>query len=251
MPGFPPGRPGGDHDEPLLDMIIARRALPPDAPGEMHDLARMVAALAGPAEPGELTGEAAVRAAFRRAVSPAGVSAAARRPGHRRTSRRSRGPARSRVRLATVLVAAAAGLGSVLAAYTDLLPSPIQQMAHDTVAAPAPHDSRQDRSLPSAAAQAAVPRVSMTSGRPAPRPEHSASAARPTPSLQSHQPGFGLVSSGYHPSEPVCSPSPAHASTPSPKASVHPSSVPSWYQGEYYCVPVRPTSKPTSYPYVP
>ena len=30
MPGFPfPGRPGGEHDEPLLDMIIARRALPP------------------------------------------------------------------------------------------------------------------------------------------------------------------------------------------------------------------------------
>jgi hypothetical protein len=144
-----------------------------------------------------------------------------------------------------VLVAAVAGLGSVLAAYTDLLPSPIQQMAHDTVAAPAPHDSRQDRSLPSAAAQAAVPRVSKTSGRPAPRPGHSASAARPTPSLQSHKPGFGLVSPGYHPSEPVCSPSPAHASTASP------SSVPSWDQGEYYCVPVRPASKPTSYPYVP
>ena len=33
MPGFPfPGRPGGEHDEPLLDMIIARCALPPDAP---------------------------------------------------------------------------------------------------------------------------------------------------------------------------------------------------------------------------
>ena len=53
MPGFPfPGRPGGEHDEPLLDMIIARRVLPPDAPQMMHDLARMLAALAGPAEPG-------------------------------------------------------------------------------------------------------------------------------------------------------------------------------------------------------
>ena len=52
MPGFPfPGRPGGDHDEPLLDMIITRRALPPDAPQEMHDLARMLAA--GPAGEGE------------------------------------------------------------------------------------------------------------------------------------------------------------------------------------------------------
>ena len=49
MPGIPfPGRPGGEHDEPLLDMLIMRRALPPDAPQEMHDLARMLAALAGP-----------------------------------------------------------------------------------------------------------------------------------------------------------------------------------------------------------
>ena len=255
MPGFPfPGRPGGEHDEPLLDMIIARRALPPDAPGEMHDLARMLAALAGPAEPGELTGEAAVRAAFRRAVAPVGVSAAARRPGHRRTSRRSRGPARSRVRLATVLVAAAAGLGSVLAAYTGLLPSPIQQVAHDTVAAPAPHSSRPDRSTAYAAAQAARPEVSKTSHRPAPGPERSASAARPTPPVHSHKPGFGLVSPGtpgYRPGEPTCSPSLGHTPSPSPKASAHPSSVPSWYQGEYYCVPVRPTSTPSSYPYVP
>ena len=145
MPGFPfPGRPGGEHDEPLLDMIIARRALPPDAPQPMHDLALMLAALAGPAEPGELAGEAAVRAAFSRAASPAGISAAARRPGRRRRttrSRRFRGPARSRARLATAAVVAAAGLGSVFAAYVDVLPSPIQQLAHVTVAAPAPPSS--------------------------------------------------------------------------------------------------------------
>ena len=88
MPGFLfPGRPGGEHDEPLLDMIIARRAIPPDAPQPMHDLARMLAALAGPAESGELAGEAAVRAAFSRAASPVGISAAARRPGRRRRPR--------------------------------------------------------------------------------------------------------------------------------------------------------------------
>ena len=95
MPGFPfPGRPGGEHDEPLLDMIIARRALPPDAPQEMHDLARMLAALAGPGEPaelapGELAGEAAALAAFVRLASPAGISSAARRPvrRHRRSRR--------------------------------------------------------------------------------------------------------------------------------------------------------------------
>lgn len=153
-----------------------------------------------------------------------------------------------------MLVAAVAGLGSVLAAYTDLLPSPIQQMAHDTVAAPAPHSSRPDRSTAYAAAQAAGPEVSKTSHRPAPRPERSASVARPTPPVQSHSPGFGLVtpeSSGYRPSQPTCSPGPGHTPSPSPKASVHPSSVPSWYQGEHDCVPVWPTSKPSPYPYVP
>src|ERR1700733_12888385 len=109
MPGFSfPGRLGGEHDEPLLDMIIARRALPPDAPQEMHDLARMLAALADPGEPGELVpselapgwgapgelaGEAAARAAFVRLASPAGISPAARRPVRRH--RRSRRPRRS------------------------------------------------------------------------------------------------------------------------------------------------------------
>ena len=88
MPGFPfPGRPGGEHVEPLLDMIIARRALPPDAPAEKHDLARMLAALAGPGEPGELAGEVAARAAFIQVTSPAGSSPGRRRPVRHRKSR--------------------------------------------------------------------------------------------------------------------------------------------------------------------
>src|SRR5580704_15277419 len=190
MPGFPfPGRPGGEHDEPLLDMIIARRVLPPDAPQPMHDLARMLAALAGPAEPGELTGEAAVRAAFSRAASPVGISAAARRPGWRRRARRSRGPARSRARLATALVVAVAGLGSVFAAYTDVLPSPIQQLAHVTVAAPAPPSSGPDR--PGRAKRPSATHAAGQGGsQPAPGPQPSPSPARasgqmtPTPNFK-------------------------------------------------------------------
>ena len=74
MPRFPvPGRPGGEPGEPLLDMIFDRRPLPPEAPLEMHDLAGLVAALGGPAEPGELAGEAAALAAFRQIGSPAGA----------------------------------------------------------------------------------------------------------------------------------------------------------------------------------
>ena len=182
MPGFSfPGRPGGEHDEPLLDMIIARRALPPDAPQAMHDLAQMLAALAGPAEPGELAGEAAVRAAFRRAASPAGVSSAARRPVRHRRARRSRERSRSRVRLATVMVVAAAGLGSVLAAYIDVLPSPIQQLAHVAVAAPAPHDSSVSQPATLGTARPAPRKVQPSSRRP---PHRATRRAPPWPPVR-------------------------------------------------------------------
>jgi hypothetical protein len=105
MPGFFPGRPGGEHDEPLLDMILERRPIPPGAPPEIHGLARMLAAVAGPAEPGDLVGQAAAQAAFTRLASPPGTSSAALR-----SARRS-------------------------------LPSPIQHFAHVAFGAPPPpHD---------------------------------------------------------------------------------------------------------------
>ena len=150
MPGFSfPGRPGGEHDEPLLDMIFDGRVIPPDAPMEMHDLERMLSALAWPAEPGELAGEAAARAAFSRFASPVGSSPGAPRPASHRlprrpvTHRRSRRPARLRARrrmgLAAALGAAAALLVSTAGAYAGVLPEPIQQVAHATFGAPAPH----------------------------------------------------------------------------------------------------------------
>jgi len=245
MPGFPfPGRPGGEHDEPLLDMIIARRALPPDAPQPMHDLARMLAALAGPAGPGELTGEAAVRAAFRQAVAPAGISPAARRPGRRRRPQR---PARSRARLATALVAAVVGLGSVLAAYTDVLPSPIQQLAHVTVAAPAPPRSAQPAT--SAPRHAKARQVHATSGPPARGPLHSAGPA-PVPgrssSAQAHY-RPPASPSGHRPAEPACGPAPWRSTGP-PDHHV----APSGSQGEHCTgIPTGPASLPTLNPYVP
>lgn len=256
MPGFPfPGRPGGEHDEPLLDMIIARRAIPPDAPQPMHDLALMLAALAGPAEPGELAGEAAVRAAFSRAASPAGISADARRPGRRRRttrSRRFRGPARSRARLATAVVVAVAGLGSVFAAYIDVLPSPIQQLAHVTVAAPAPPSSSPLRSVRAKRPPATHPAVQHGS-QPAPGPDHSTSPARvsgpPTPTPH-FQPG-PTRSSGRPAAGPSCGPGLAHSPSPQPKASGQPS-PPSWSQGEQCTgIPTGPAGLPTLNPYVP
>ena len=135
MPGFFPGRPGGEHDEPLLDMILERRPIPPGAPPEIHGLARMLAAVAGPAEPGDLPGQDAALAAFTRLASPGGTSPAALRSARRPLPER---PARGRLPLAVALAAAAAGLGSTAAAYAGVLPGPIQHFAHVAFGAPAP-----------------------------------------------------------------------------------------------------------------
>jgi len=135
MPGFFPGRPGGEHDEPLLDMILERRPIPPGASPEFHGLARMLAAVAGPAEPGDLAGRDAAQAAFARLASRPGTSHAALRSARRSLSER---PARGRLPLAAALAVAAAGLGSTAAAFVGVLPSPIQHFAHDTIGAPPP-----------------------------------------------------------------------------------------------------------------
>ena len=145
MPGFFPGRPGGEHDEPLLDMILERRPLPPGAPPEIHGLARMLAAVAGPAEPGDLAGQDAAQAAFTRLTSRVGTSHAALRSARRPLSER---PVRGRLPLAAALAVAAAGLGSTAAAYAGVLPSPIQHFAHVTFGAPAPPQDASPRTLP-------------------------------------------------------------------------------------------------------
>jgi hypothetical protein len=247
MPGFPfPGRPGGEHDEPLLDMIIARRALPPDAPRQMHDLAQMLAALAGPAEPDELAGEAAVRAAFSRAASRAGVSPAARRPVRHRRPRRSRGPVSSRVRLATVMVAAAAGLGSVLAAYIDVLPSPIQQIAHVVAAAPAPSH----RAAAMGTGRSMRTGAPTATSQPGPQPDRSAGTGPASSHAGSPTPHYSPPSSapGHHPAGPACSPGSLHLTSPPPTGSAHAGSSP-----PVQCtgIPASPKAEPTLNPYVP
>ena len=207
MPGFFPGRPGGERDEPLLDMIFDRCPTPPGAPPEMHDLARMLAAVAGPAEPGELAGEAAVLAAFSRLASPASISPAALRPARRWLSGR---PARARLPLATALVVAAAGLGSISAAYVGVLPDPIQQMAHVTVGAPPPHSTKSQQ-LP-------------TVINPSPSAKYEPSAsARPrahstaTPVFHgqvNHQPRYGPSERSRLPVATTCVPEPSPTQSP-------------------------------------
>jgi len=205
MPGFFPGRPGGgDHDEPLLDMMLDRRPLPPGAPPEMHVLARTLVAAAGPADARELAGEAVAMAAFRRLASPDGVSPAALRPARRWLPRR---PARGRLPLAAVLVTAAAGLGSIAAAYVGVLPGPIQEMAHVTVGAPPSRNS-----LPRTHAPTGPPR---SSPRPAGPSGHRQASSAPAPSQAGHQgPHHGVAGPSPGRAIPTCTPEPVPTRNP-------------------------------------
>jgi len=222
MPGFPPGRPGGERDEPLLDMIFDRRPIPPGAPSEMHDLARMLATVAGPAETGDLAGETTALAAFARLVSPASVSPAAKRPARRWLSGR---PARARLPLAAALVTAAAGLGSITAAYVDVLPGPIQQMAHVTVGAPAPS---RDLSYRPPAVRRAHPRVTHDLRTVAPRPTHSA-APSPEPDSSSRQePRPGRSGRSPGPVGVTCTPRPRPTQSSSRPSPTQSPPEPSW-----------------------
>ena len=234
MPGFFPGRPGGERDEPLLDMIFDRRPLPPGAPPEMHDLARMLAAVAGPAEPGELAGEATALAAFARLAPPVGISPAASRPARHRLSGR---PRRARLPMAAALVTAAAGLGSIAAAYVGVLPGPIQQVAHVTVGAPLPpHGSSHEL----AAAASAHPSVTLAPGLFVTRPAHSAAPTRVHGGTEGRWPRHRM---------PVRGPAPAAASCipwPSPSQSaVKPSPTPSAVKPSPTPGAVKPSPTPS------
>jgi hypothetical protein len=207
MPGFFPGRPGGECDEPLLDMIFDRCPIPPGAPPEMRDLARMLAAGAGPAEPGELAGEAAVLAAFSRLASPASISPAALRPARRWLSGR---PARARLPLATALVAAAAGLGSISAAFVGVLPGPIQQMAHVTVGAPPPHSTK-SQLLPTVISPAPSAKYEPSASA---RPRAHSTATPVFHGQVNHQPHYGPSERSRLPIATTCVPEPSPTQSP-------------------------------------
>jgi len=250
MPGIPfPGRPGGEHDEPLLDMLFGVRVLPPDAPSELHDLARMLAALAGPADPSELTGEAAAVAAFSHLASPAGLSPRAvspgsarhrqsRRPAHHRPSRRVVGrPASWRPVRRTTAVKALLGavvmVGAVAAAYTGALPGPIQKVAHITINAPAPQPGTR---------HPAVKPAKHGHARPTPVP-HSQPASPPKRPAASSTPQYGP---GRTPALPRASTSPSCGPGPwQPQdLPVHYPSAPSGSIEAHCPAPATPTPGP-------
>ncbi len=216
MPRVPlPGRAGRDQDEQLLDMILDRRPLPPDAPSGMHALADELVGLAAPPGTGDLPGQAAAMAAFVRAGSPASTLLLAGAPtAHQPRVRR----AAVRVRLAAAIAVVVAGLsGTAAAAYAGVLPASVQNFAHRVIDAPAaPHAVHHgnDAQLPRAGHSGSAPSASHAG--------HPAHPAKPGKG-KSHT---GRGHRGHHgkPSEkanPAHSAKPAH---PAPKA--HPTHTP-------------------------
>ncbi len=231
MPGFPfPGRPGGELDEPLLDMIIARRALPPGAPPEMHDLARMLAALAGPGEPGELAGEVAARAAFIQVTSPAGSSPRRRRPVRHRKSRSASRLTSSRTGMAVALTAAAAGI-AVLAAYAGMLPGPVQKLAHIAMAAPSPGLASPPPSPPAGGSLAGTGSAVRPSHSAAPAHQSAGTATQSAHSWPTASAGHQAASDQRPPGSaavPGCPASPGNSKARGPVAT--PTSSAYWWQ---------------------
>jgi len=194
MPGFPlPGRPGGESDEPLLDILLERRPLPPGAPQEMHDLARMLATLDAPPEPGELAGEAEALAAFWRLASPARGRPAAVRPMRRG---RSRPPARIRAGLAAAVTALVAGVAGTAAAYAGALPDRVQEAAHVIVGAPAPHHGSPQRPAVPAPRPGTQPALRPAS-QPRPGPNHAGETAKAPGQTRSPGSGHGSAEGGH------------------------------------------------------
>ena len=137
MPRVPfPGHARRDQDELLLDMILDRRPLPPDAPAGMHALADNLVGLAALPGGSELPGEAAALAAFLRSGSPTNTLTL---PGLPRERHRRRRLAAGRARLSAAIAVLTVVLSGTAAAYAGALPTSVQNFAHRMIDAPPAH----------------------------------------------------------------------------------------------------------------
>ena len=160
MQNFPP-RPRADVPE-LPDaafgvLLAGGPAVPPEVAG-LQPVTGLLAALTAAAEPGELTGHDRALAEFRqfaarRAVTATGTRVPAARARHARGRGHGRRPATPLRalpgRLAVTGGAAAVLFGSIAtAAYANVLPPPVQRLAHATIGAPSPAPHRPGGQFP-------------------------------------------------------------------------------------------------------
>ena len=121
--------------------------------GDIGDsaLAGLLRAAAGPARPGELAGEDAAVAAFRREFAAGGAGD----PVAPRRTRPARRPARRRVAVLAAALTACVLTGAGVAAGAGRLPAPLQRAAHDWIDqvpdhAPAPAPAASPRTVQAA-----------------------------------------------------------------------------------------------------
>jgi hypothetical protein len=206
MPGFSSHHGSASElDESVLDMLLTGQPLPDDAPRQARMTADALASLGDPQCPGALAGEVAARSAFaRKAGAPVTEPPPTRPYGRRARLRRS---VRVRPRLAAVAAAAAVLFGSTVgAAYAGVLPAAIQDFAHLTVGAPAPHHV-----APSPHPHKHAQRPSR--GTPGAAPAHHGALGHGAKANSGHGKALGKRNSG-HPRNPH-----AHAKAPAePKA---------------------------------
>jgi hypothetical protein len=210
--------------DPSLAALLAWAEFPPGSAPEMKPVAEVLAALtAGPADD-ELAGEAAALAAYRH---QGGVPRPATPARHRR--RRPLFPFLSARAAATVAAAAAVLIFSAFAtaAYTQVLPAPVQRLAHAIIGAPAadggpgtaPSPAGSGATVPGATGSAGTGRAGGTpTGRAYPSPTPHATS-QPTPQGSS---------------EPTTGPTPQDSGTPTPaptKTKGKPSSHPTHGNG--------------------
>ncbi len=212
--------------DPSLAALLAGADFPPGSTPEMRPVAEVLAALtAGPADD-ELAGEAAALAAYRNQGS---VPRPATRAHRRR--RRPLLPLLSARAAATVAAAAAVLIFSAFAtaAYTQVLPAPVQRLAHAIIGAPAagggpgtgPSPAGSGTVGPGATGSGGTGRAGGTpTGQAHPSPTPHATGQ---PSTQPTPQGSG---------EPSTGPTPHDSGTPSPtKSKGKPSSHPTQGNG--------------------
>jgi hypothetical protein len=172
-PGFP-----GE----ALDALIAGKPLtamaaagPAASPG-LQRVAELLSALTAPPAPDELAGHTLALAEFRSLGGRLGTpSPAAPAPAPRGRLRRVLSS-----RLAAAIAGAAVTLGGLaVAAYTGLLPAPVQQWAHETIHAPAPVSSQPAAPPDTPHRHATPPSPAATPGTHAASPSGSASPTAP------------------------------------------------------------------------
>jgi hypothetical protein len=199
-----PGRAGRDSDDLLLDMILDRRPLPPDAPPGMHALASKLVGLAASPGGGELPGEAAALAGFVRSGSPTStLTLVGEPPGRHRRHRLTVGRARLSAAIAAVTVILS---GTAAAAYAGVLPASVQNFAHHVIDAPSAHKGPEQRAgNPGGAGPSPSGQGSAHPAKPGKQKEHKG---------RGHRAGNGHHENKPKPTHPPKPPRPTH----SPKA---------------------------------